>query len=71
MARDLVASGEGVAALQVAGRWASAPMPAHYARAELAGEGSRSRFHGELCKAIHPLANRIDAELPSPEEGLS
>ena len=42
MARDLVASGAGIAALQVAGRWASAQMPAHYARAELASrEGSR------------------------------
>ena len=29
MARDLVASGAGIAALQVAGRWASAQMPAH------------------------------------------
>ena len=47
MARDLVASGAGVAALQVAGRWASAPMPAHYARAELAAKGAVARFHGE------------------------
>ena len=47
MARDLVASGEGVAALQVAGRWASAQMPAHYARAELAAQGAVARFHGE------------------------
>ena len=47
MARDLVASGEGVAALQVAGRWASAQMPAHYARAELAAKGAVARFHGE------------------------
>ena len=47
MARDLVASGEGVAALQVAGRWASAQMPAHYARAELAAKGAVARFHWE------------------------
>ena len=47
MARDLVASGEGVAALQVAGRWASAQLPAHYARAEIAAKGAVARFHGE------------------------
>ena len=47
MARNLVASGEGVAALQIAGRWASAQMPAHYARAELAAKGAVARFHGE------------------------
>ena len=47
MARDLVASGEGVAAVQVAGRWASAQMPAYYARAELAGGGAVARFYGE------------------------
>ena len=47
MARDLVASGEGVAALQVAGRWASVQMLAHYARAELAAKGAVARFHGE------------------------
>ena len=47
MARDLVASGEGVAALQVAGRCVSAQMPAHYARAELAAKGAVARFHGE------------------------
>ena len=47
MARDLVASGAGVAAVQVAGRWASVQMPAYYARAELAGGGAVARFHGE------------------------
>ena len=47
MARDLVASGAGVAAVQVAGRWASAQMPAHYARAELAAKGAVAGFHGE------------------------
>ena len=40
MARDLVASGASVSAVQVAGRWKSARMPAHYARAELAGHGA-------------------------------
>ena len=47
MARDLVASGASVAAVQVAGRWASAAMPAHYARGELAARGAVARFHGE------------------------
>ena len=47
MARDLVASGAGVAAVQVAGRWASPQMPSYYARAELAGDGAVPRFYGE------------------------
>ena len=47
MARDLVASGAGIAALQVAGRWTSAQMPAHYARGELASKGAVARFHRE------------------------
>ena len=47
MARDLVASGAGVAAVQVAGRWASPQMPSYYARAELAGDGAVARFNGE------------------------
>lgn len=47
MARDLVASGEGLAAVQVAGRWTSAQMPAHYARGELASKGAVARFHRE------------------------
>ena len=47
MARDLVASGAGVAAVQVAGRWASVQMPAYYARAELAGGGAVGQFYGE------------------------
>ena len=47
MARDLVATGAGVAAVQVAGRWASPQMPSYYARAELAGDGAVARFYGE------------------------
>ena len=46
MARDLVASGASVAAVQIAGRWASARMPAYYARAELAARGAVARFYG-------------------------
>ena len=47
MARDLVASGASVVAVQIAGRWASARMPAHYARGELAARGPIARFYGE------------------------
>ena len=47
MARDLVASGASVAAVQIAGRWKSPRMPAHYARGELAARGAVARFHGE------------------------
>ena len=47
MARDLVAHGASVAAVQVAGRWESSRMPAHYARGELAARGAVARFHGE------------------------
>ena len=47
MARDLVASGASVAAVQIAGRWASDRMPAYYARGELAARGAVARFYGE------------------------
>ena len=47
MAQDLVASGASVAAVQVAGRWKSPRMPAHYARGELAARGAVARFYGE------------------------
>ena len=47
MARALVAAGESVAAIMVAGRWASARMPAYYARGELAAKGAVARLHGE------------------------
>jgi site-specific recombinase XerD len=45
MARDLVASGASVAAVQVAGRWKSARLPATYARGELAGQGAVARLY--------------------------
>ena len=45
MAKDLVAAGASVAAVQVAGRWTSARMPATYARGELAGQGAVARFY--------------------------
>ena len=34
----------GVNAVQVAGRWTSAQMPAHHARGELASKGAVARF---------------------------
>ena len=45
MATDLVAAGASLAAIQVAGRWKSARMPAHYARGELAGNGAVARYY--------------------------
>lgn len=45
MAKDLVAAGASVAAVQVAGRWRSARLPAMYARGELAGQGAVARFY--------------------------
>ena len=46
MARDLVAAGASVAAVQIAGRWASSRMPAHYARGELAARGAVAKYYG-------------------------
>ena len=45
MARDLTASGAGLAAIMVAGRWKSERMPAYYCRAEDAGTGAVARFY--------------------------
>ena len=47
MARDLVAHRASVAAVQVAGRWASSRMPAYYARGELAAHGAVAQFYGD------------------------
>ncbi len=47
MAVDLAASGVGLPALQVAGRWKSPTMPGRYAAGELAARGAVARFHGE------------------------
>ena len=47
MARDLVAHGASVAAVQVAGRWASSRMPAYYARGEVAARGAVAQFYGD------------------------
>lgn len=41
---SLVQAGASVVDLQVAGRWKSPQMPAHYARAELAERGGIARF---------------------------
>ena len=47
MAQDLVRAGATIAQIQIAGRWASPRMPAHYARGELAARGAVARFYGE------------------------
>lgn len=45
MAHDLVRDGATLPELMQAGRWASPGMPAHYARAELAGQSAVARFY--------------------------
>jgi len=50
MATDLVASGASIAAVQVAGRWASSRMPALYARGQTAGNGAVAKFYREQGK---------------------
>jgi site-specific recombinase XerD len=45
MAQDLVEAGFGLAAIQVAGRWASARMPAHYSRGQAAAQGAVARYY--------------------------
>lgn len=46
MAMDLIAAGASVAAVQIAGRWKSARMPALYARGTLAGRGAVAKYYG-------------------------
>ena len=41
---SLAQAGASVVNMQVAGRWKSPQMPAHYARAELAEQGAIARF---------------------------
>ena len=41
---SLAAVGASVVDMQVAGRWKSSTMPAHYAKAELAERGAMARF---------------------------
>ena len=41
---SLAQSGASLVDIQVAGRWKSSQMPAHYAKAELAGRGAIARF---------------------------
>ena len=45
MTEDLVGAGFGLPAVQVAGRWRSARMPAHYARSQAVAGGAVARFH--------------------------
>ena len=46
MAQDLTASGAGLVAIMVAGRWKSERMPAHYSRKEAVGGGAVARYYG-------------------------
>ena len=41
---SLAQAGATVVDMQVAGRWKSSPMPAHYAKTELAERGAIARF---------------------------
>jgi len=47
---SLAQAGASVVDMQVAGRWKSPQMPAHYARAELAERGGIARFKYGKCK---------------------
>lgn len=47
---SLAQAGASVVDMQVAGRWKSPQMPAHYARAELAEQGGIARFKYGKCK---------------------
>ena len=46
MAQDLTASGMGLTAIMVAGRWKSERMPAYYSRGESVGRGAVARYYG-------------------------
>ena len=46
MAQDLTASGVGLTAIMVAGRWKSERMPAYYSRGESVGRGAVARYYG-------------------------
>lgn len=46
MAQDLTASGAGLVAIMVAGRWKSERMPAHYSRKEAVAGGAVARYYG-------------------------
>ena len=55
-AKSLAAAGAGLVALQVAGRWKSPTMPAHYARRQLAATGAVAKL---LYGATdHPTSDR-------------
>ena len=51
MARDLARAGIELTSLMNAGRWRTAPMPAHYSRNEAAGKGAVAQFHGYRRRA--------------------
>ncbi len=48
MAQDLTASGMGLTAIMVAGRWKSERMPAYYSRGESAGRGAVARYYDDF-----------------------
>ncbi len=48
MAQDLTATGMGLTAIMVAGRWKSERMPAYYSRGQAAGRGAVARYYGDF-----------------------
>lgn len=49
---SLAQAGASVVDMQVAGRWKSSQMPAHYARAEIAERGAIARYKRKAGKTI-------------------
>ena len=49
--------------MQTAGRWKSADMPAHYARAELAERGAIARYKYGKKPAIRPIIEMIAMQI--------
>ena len=64
MAQDLVKDGASLPEIMQAGRWRSPAMPAHYARAELAGQGAVARYYNNPTSAASPQAR---VPQPRPE----
>ena len=55
---SLAQAGATVVDMQVAGRWKSSQMPAHYAKAELAERGAIARFKGRKAISKHQYFER-------------
>jgi len=45
MTKDLIEAGFGLPAVQIAGRWRSPRMPAHYGRSQSVVRGAIARYH--------------------------